>query len=230
MSETPETTIAESGLPGVVGPPSLELPDGYTYGVTRYADVILQGSFPALCSEIVHSLENFEIDYVNEIAQRGGSRAKHTARFDQSLYDQGWDKHNVVVEKRIDDETVFKARSHEIDVFKRGEDGWYPGVAVEMEWNNKDPFFHRDLNNFAGLHREGVIAVGVIVTRGPSLQKMLTACAAAGEFPKSVYGMSTTHWDKLTPMVDLGGGGECPLLLVGIDDERVKGWPAGVTP
>ena len=35
------------------------------------------------------------------------------------------------------------------------------------------------------------------------------------------YGQSTTHWNKLLPRVNLGGGGECPLLLVGIEPERV---------
>ena len=34
---------------------------------------------------------------------------------------------------------------------------------------------------------------------------------------------SSTHWDKLTPRVELGGGGECPLLLIGIEPERVDG-------
>jgi len=41
----------------------------------------------------------------------------------------------------------------------------YPGIGVEREWNNKDPFFDWDLSNFAALHREGVVALGVIVPR-----------------------------------------------------------------
>jgi Restriction endonuclease BglII len=40
----------------------------------------------------------------------------------------------------------------------------------EIEWNNKDPFFDRDLENFKRLHAEGGISLGVIVTRGASLQ------------------------------------------------------------
>ena len=43
-------------------------------------------------------------------------------------------------------------------------------IALEIEWNNKDPFFDRDLENFKRLHAEGAISVGVIVTRGASLQ------------------------------------------------------------
>jgi hypothetical protein len=35
------------------------------------------------------------------------------------------------------------------------------------------------------------------------------------------YGSASTHWDKLIPKVNLGGGGECPLLLVGIEPGRI---------
>ena len=52
--------------------------------------------------------------------------------------------------------------------------------------------------------------------------------AAAGFYPTSKYGRSTTHWDKLTPIVNLGGGGQCPLFLIGIEDDRVVGWPDAI--
>lgn len=42
-------------------------------------------------------------------------------------------------------------------------------LALEIEWNNKDPFFDRDLENFKRLHAEGAISVGVLITRGASL-------------------------------------------------------------
>lgn len=228
MNDSP-TPFADPALPEVVGKPTIgDLPSGYLYGVTRYADVILAHSFPTLFSELLGSLDKFMIDFADDIVVGGGGRANHTARFDQSLYDQGWNKHNVEIEKLIDQKPIFKTRSHEIDVFKLGEDDWYPGVAVEMEWNNKDPFYHRDLNNFAALHNEGVIAVGVIITRGPGLQTKLEAGATAGYYSNSKYGRSTTHWDKLTPIVNLGGGGQCPLFLIGIEEQRVEGWPVDI--
>mgnify|MGYP002715700711 CR=1 FL=1 len=46
-------------------------------------------------------------------------------------------------------------------------------LALEIEWNNKDPFFDRDLENFHRLHAQSVISVGIIVTRGRSLQAAL---------------------------------------------------------
>jgi hypothetical protein len=42
-------------------------------------------------------------------------------------------------------------------------------IALEIEWNNKDPFYDRDLENFKRLHSDGAISIGVIVTRGQSL-------------------------------------------------------------
>lgn len=62
--------------------------------------------------------------------------------------------------------------SHKIDHVRSF--GNVPGqtrtLALEIEWNNKDPFFDRDLENFKRLHAEGAISVGFLVTRGAKLQ------------------------------------------------------------
>jgi hypothetical protein len=60
--------------------------------------------------------------------------------------------------------------SHEIDHVKRFSTGTF---ALEIEWNNKDPFFDRDLENFKRLHADGVISIGAIITRGSTLQESL---------------------------------------------------------
>jgi len=39
------------------------------------------------------------------------------------------------------DENVMESPTHAVDCFKNR-------IALEIEWNNKDPFFDRDLNNF----------------------------------------------------------------------------------
>lgn len=222
----PMEVDADVDLPGMVHEPSEKgFPDGYRIGVTRYADVILSHAFPQRWAELIGNLEDFYI-LMREITVGGGGRAQHTRRHDDGLYSRHWQKHRVTIEKRIDGRPIYRVRNHEIDVYAMGDDGDYPGIAVEMEWNNKDPFFHRDLANFATLHREGVIAVGVIVTRGPRLQDWLEAYTDFDErVPKSKYGRSTTHWEKLIPMVNVGGGGECPLILIGIEPERVIDWP-----
>lgn len=216
----------DGDLPGLVGGEHVDMPKGYQYGVTRYADLILRDAFPDKFQDIIENLTDFYIDYEEDICAGGGSRARHTKRHDDGLISRGWGTHNVTIEKLIDHQPIFRAKGHEIDVFTAGDDGGYPGISVEMEWNNKDPFFHRDLNHFQALHREGVIAVGVIVTRGPRLQKLLKFLGTKGEYSDTKYGEATTHWNKLIPMINLGAGGECPLLCIGIEPERVRGLPA----
>lgn len=225
MSDKLEVS-SDSDLPGMVGDPIVgNLPCGFRYGVTRYADLILQHAFPKKFQDIVDNLEEFYIDYTEDIVSGGGSRARHTKRHDDGLIERGWHQHNVTIEKRIDGEPIFEVRNHEVDVFTMGDDNDYPGIANEMEWNNKDPFFHRDLNNFQALHREGVIAVGVIITRGPRLQEVLKYLGSRGQYSKTKYGEATTHWNKLVPMIDVGAGGECPLFCIGIEPEKVRGLP-----
>lgn len=211
-------------LPSVVGAPTIDLPEGYRYGVTRYADLILREAFPERFAQLVDTLDSFTIK-VEELLKGGGARAEHTARFDALLASHGWGKRNISISRHIDGKPLHLTRGHEIDMFgQASEVDPYPGIGVEMEWNNKDPFYDRDLLNFQALHHEGALAVGVIVTRGPRLQDLIgpvikSGAAATG----NKFGQSSTHWNKLIPRVNLGGGGECPLLLIGIEPERVDG-------
>ncbi|WP_420618654.1 BglII/BstYI family type II restriction endonuclease [Candidatus Poriferisocius sp.] len=208
------------------------LPEGYDFKATRYADVILKEAFPGRFRDLTRALEQFK-PTLDELRSGGGGRTVFVARFDQSLADQQedgqtvWGKQNITIEKALGFEgnvaPVSKVRGHEIDMFGLGSlEQPLPGIAVEMEWNNKDPFFDRDLINFQALHHEGAIAVGVIVTRSVDLQDLISKVIQSkdGGFK---YGTSTTHWDKLVPRVNLGGGGECPLLLIGIRPEKIKG-------
>lgn len=227
MSEKSETGDVEiPDPPNLAQEPTIgNLPDGYMYRVTRYADIILKEAFPRVYADLVDVLENFRVDFRQDIVSAGGSKARHTERFDASLHEKGWGKRNITISKLIDDKVLHATKGHEIDMFAAGGDEEvYPGVALEMEWNNKDPFFDRDLLNFMALHREGAIGIGVIVTRGPELQRLMNrnvGTNAAGIPTK--FGSSTTHWDKLMPRINLGGGGECPMLLIGIEPGRVDG-------
>ena len=233
MTHPEQETEEVLDLAGQVRPPTIEgLPDGYTYGVTRYADVILERAFHSRFHDLKVSLATFR-PTLDELRAGGGGRTVFVRRFDDSLAEmlddgQGvWGSQNITIEKRIgfdgDAEPVSKVRGHEIDMFGLGSLAHpFPGVAVEMEWNNKDPFFDRDLINFQALHHEGAIAVGVIVTRGPDLQNLISGVIRSGDGGFK-YGSSSTHWEKLIPRVNLGGGGECPLLLIGIEPGRIEG-------
>ncbi|MEE3801339.1 BglII/BstYI family type II restriction endonuclease [Mycobacterium intracellulare] len=205
-------------------------PEGYVYGATRYADVILKESFSERFTDLVAALDQFHPTLL-ELRTGGGGRTVFVKRFDDSLgamtqdEQKIWGKQNVTIVKNVqlDGTTLRSSRthSHEIDMFGKGTLAEpLPGIAVEMEWNNKDPFYDRDLINFQALHREGAIAIGVIVTRGPALQTLIGATIQSRDGGNK-YGVSSTHWDKLIPKVNLGGGGECPLILIGIEPARI---------
>jgi hypothetical protein len=185
------------------------LPEGYAYRVTRYADVILRDAFPEHWRDLIDVLNGFQIELDADILRPGGNRTPIAARFDGALRARGWGKENMNIETHINTQLVAKVRSHAIDMFKLGPDDAFPGIAVEMEWNNKDPFFDRDLSNFYALHRAGALAAGVIVTRGPRLQERISTVAREHGLVTK-YGASTTHWGKLLPRVDIGGGGHRP--------------------
>lgn len=212
--------------PNIAQEPTItDLPAGYIYRVTRYADVILREAFPNSFNDLTSVLEEFRVDFREDIVSAGGSKASHTDRFDQSLHARGWGKRNITISRMIDDKLLHATKGHEIDMFSVGENGDdYPGVALEVEWNNKDPFYDRDLLNFMALHREGAIGVGIIVTRGPELQRLITKNVSTNSSSRAEkFGASTTHWNKLMPRINLGGGGECPLILIGIEPGRVNG-------
>jgi len=102
------------------------------------------------------------------------------------------------------DADKFDAPTHAVDCLKGG-------VAVEMEWNNKDPFFDRDLNNFRLLFELRAIQFGVIITRAGELQAIFK------ELKKGTsYGKATTHHENLWPKVEGGGGGGCSVLTFAI--------------
>lgn len=107
---------------------------------------------------------------VEELVLGGGGEGKLTQRIRHELADKyGWKKHNFKIEKTVDGK-VRESITHEIDHVK-DFGGWK--FALEIEWNNKDPFFDRDLENFQRLHADGVISIGCIITRGRSLQDSL---------------------------------------------------------
>jgi hypothetical protein len=130
-----------------------------------HAQAILGSDFPEVATQLEEVLLASTIP-IEEIIGSGGGETKGTQRLRNALKDRGWRKHNFVVQ-RIIDGVEREAQSHEVDHIRSFDCGT---VALEIEWNNKDPFFDRDLENFKRLHSDGAISLGVIVTRGTSLQ------------------------------------------------------------
>lgn len=141
---------------------------GFEIEFLSHALSILSVDFPAALSEIEAVLADASVS-VGEIVGSGGGEAASTQRMRRALAARGWAKKNFIIRKIVDG-VEREATSHQIDHVKKFENGT---LALEIEWNNKDPFFDRDLENFKRLHGEGAISVGIIVTRGASLQNAL---------------------------------------------------------
>ena len=135
-----------------------------------HARAILDLDFPDALDELARVLTGLTIP-IEEIIGSGGGEAKGTQRLRRGLAECGWAKMNFEIRKTING-VQREAISHEVDHVRT-----FPGgvVALEIEWNNKDPFFDRDLENFKRLHAEGAISVGIIVTRGRALQENMKA-------------------------------------------------------
>jgi hypothetical protein len=138
---------------------------GFEIEFRSHAKAILSVDFPEVAEQLENVLLASTIP-IEEIIGSGGGETKGTQRLRNALATHGWRKHNFVVQ-RIIDGVQREAQSHEIDHVRTFDAGT---IALEIEWNNKDPFFDRDLENFKRLHADGGISLGIIVTRGASLQ------------------------------------------------------------
>lgn len=138
---------------------------GFDVLTRNHAGAILAQDFPREFDMLVRVLSEFSIS-MDEIVMGGGGEAGPTQRLRHELSDVGWRKHRFQVQTIVDG--VERAGvSHEVDHVKFADRGT---LALEIEWNNKDPFFDRDLENFQRLHAQSVISLGIIVTRGAALQ------------------------------------------------------------
>ena len=138
---------------------------GFDVEFHSHARAILSVDFPEALAELEQALAQATVP-IEEIIASGGGEAKGTQRLRRALAGLGWLKRRFTVEKRINGEPR-ESQSHEVDHVRLFDSG--RAIALEIEWNNKDPFYDRDLENFKRLHADGAISVGVIVTRGRSM-------------------------------------------------------------
>jgi hypothetical protein len=138
---------------------------GFEVSFASHSAAILGTDFPDIVRDLEHALLGVRLP-ITEIVGSGGGEAQLTQRLRRGFHELGWRKRNVEMKKVVDG-VEKESISHEIDHFHATDRG---NFALEIEWNNKDPFFDRDLENYKRLHAEGVIGIGAIVTRGSALQ------------------------------------------------------------
>lgn len=168
----------------------------------RNAAGVLATACPGEWTEMTEVLRAFRL-LRSEIQAAGGQKSPISRQIDGGFYARGWQEKQFQTAIKIDDE-LFESPTHKVDCYKGR-------VALEVEWNNKDPFFDRDLNNFRLLFDLRAIDVGVVVTRGTELQAIFKGLGKGAS-----YGASTTHHEKLWPRIEGGSGGGCPILTFAI--------------
>ena len=138
-----------------------------------------------------------------DILTPGGGKSPISRGINGFFYDRLWKEHEFKIQVKADD-VVTLAPTHHVDYFRNR-------IAVETEWNNKDPFFDRDLTTFRLLFELNVLSVGAIITRASELQEIFDELGKGRSF-----GNSTTHMGKLIPKLNNRGSGGCPVLAFGI--------------
>lgn len=176
--------------------------DNYEIHEWKHACAILSNDFPSEWGDLNQLLEDFRL-LKSWILKPGGSKSRVAYAIDAFLYARGWEEKEFLTSVKVD-EHLMDTPTHKIDCYKNR-------VALEIEWNNKDPFFDRDLNNFRLLFDLRAISVGIIITRCDNLQDIFKELGRGASF-----GASTTHLSKLLPRIEGGGGGGCPILVFGI--------------
>jgi hypothetical protein len=174
----------------------------------RHATAVLAMDFPEELKDIIKVLGAFTLKR-SAIIVGGGGKSKVAQEIDSGFYKRGWAERHFDTKITVGDESR-ASPTHSVDCFKNG-------IALEIEWSNKDPFFDRDLNNFRLLFDLRVASVGVIITKSDELRSTLTDLGIW-----SKYGTSTTWMHKLLPRIEGGGGGGCPLLVFGITNRLYR--------
>lgn len=175
----------------------------------KHASAILKHDFPQEWDDVLAMLRAFRLEKA-WIEQAGGNKSQLAKWVDEFLGARGWVEKQFSTAVIVDDAKL-ESPTHKVDCYRNK-------IALELEWNNKDPFYDRDLNNFRLLFDLRAISVGIIVTRSDELQEIFDALGRG----KS-YGNSTTHMSKLIPRIEGGSGAGCPIIVIGITKKLYKG-------
>lgn len=176
--------------------------ENYEIHEWKHASAILKMDFPSEWNDLVDMLRAFRLKK-SWIAKGGGNKSELAKWVDDFLGARGWREKQFATAMIVDDARL-ESPTHKVDCYKNR-------VALELEWNNKDPFYDRDLNNFRLLFDLRAISVGIIVTRCDELQDIFNDLSRGSSF-----GNSTTHISKLLPRIQGGSGAGCPIIVIGI--------------
>lgn len=195
----------------------------------RNAATILRNNFADQWQDLISALEAFRITR-SMIREPGGSKSK-IAYYVDGLFNENWREARISADLHVR-LTDPKRQNHILDSYVR--QGYLDGhridfvngrVALDLEWNSKDQTYDRDLYAFSAFYEAGAIDMGILLTRGSSMDNaffrslgnVLKKDGTDGMEPvHKKYGASTTWMGKLLYRLDAGRNGGCPVLAIGI--------------
>lgn len=200
----------------------------YSY---RNAASILASSFPSQFGSLISGLKKFSITR-EMIRIPGGSKGPIAKYVDTIFTEQdGWRETRISADLHV---RLLHAKKRDLILQEYVRDGFLDGhridflndrVALDLEWNSKDQTYDRDLYAFSAFYEAGAIDVGVLLTRGTSIDntflrslgKVLKKDGSEGDADVyKKFGASTTWMGKLLYRLDAGRNGGCPVLAIGI--------------
>jgi hypothetical protein len=202
--------------------------DAYSY---RHAAAILATSFPDEFAELLAALRELRITTV-DIGMPGGNESGIPKKYSAILRPRGWEEARIRGDLSVHMQSAHGVArdlpgfidGHKIDYVKGR-------VAFDLEWNSKDQTFDRDLFAMRTFHECGLISVGVLVTRSPSMNPVFDVVprldktgmrVPSGETVKSKYGASTTWMGKLLYRLNASRHGGCPILALGMTPQVIS--------
>jgi len=183
-----------------------DIREAYQVEERHHACSILKTDFPEQWRDLLEVLRAFKLKR-SDMERPGGNKSPIAKVLDGLFFERGWVERSFDIKVTADGKETF-APTHHVDYFK-------DGVAVETEWNNKDPFFDRDLTTFRLLFELNVLSVGIIITRADELQELFFELGK-----KTAAGAATTHMSKLIPKMYNRASGGCPVLALGITRKK----------
>ena len=204
----------------------------YSY---RNAASVLKAGFPDHFAELVEILRKFEIS--KTMSRTPGGSKSEIAKYVDELFNDDWRETRISADLHV--RLLHANRKSEL-LSEYTREGYLDGhridfvkgkVALDLEWNSKDQTYDRDLYAFSAFYEAGAIDLGIIVTRGSSLDnaffrglgKVLKKDGTEGnEDVYKKFGASTTWMGKLLYRLDAGRNGGCPVLAIGITPDCVR--------
>ncbi len=168
----------------------------------HHACAILCTDFPSEWKDLLDALDQLRLPK-SQILTAGGAKSPISQGINGFFARRQWQEKKFDINVLVDGISTLSP-THHVDYFKNR-------VAIETQWNNKDPFYDRGLTTFRLLFELNVLSVGVIITRATELQEIFKKLGKG-----TSYGAATTHMGKLKPKLANRASGGCPVLAFGM--------------